>query len=130
MKRVLVVDDDTSATVLVESTLLRLGCEVTVAKDGCKVVRKAIGETFDAAVIGIDMTDCEGLDAIEAIKMVDPEIRIVVVGFGDVERLREAAESAGATDFLPKPIDDARAALTLMAAISDGPCGDCCTTER
>ena len=129
MKRVLVVDDNTSATFLVELTLLRLGCEVTVVRDGCTAVKKAIGETFDAAVINFEMTDCEGLDAIKAIQMVDPNIRVVVVGPGEVEGLQKAAKDAGAYGFLQKPINDKLAAVTLGAAVSDAPCGNCCGVD-
>ena len=104
---VLVVDDQE----LVRRSLGRLlradGHEIHYASDGAEAIEayaKADPKP-DVILLDLDMPNVSGAEALDRLKVMDPDVRVVLVsGYYDEERKRRLL-GAGATAFLAKPVD-------------------------
>lgn len=102
--KVLVVDDH---------TLLRRGIIDILAKeeslevvgeaaDGLEAIEKAKELTPDVILMDLNMPRCNGLDAIQAIRVEIPEVNILVLTISETESDLVAAMKFGATGYLLK----------------------------
>ncbi len=103
-KRVLVVDDEPSTRLLLREALEVLGMEVTEACDGAEAIYHSLQNTFDLTTMDIIMPNVDGLDAIRAMRMVDPNYRIVVISSCQDPEHTEAVRALGVHQSVPKPI--------------------------
>jgi DNA-binding NtrC family response regulator len=103
--RVLVVDDEPLQLELVRGFLVRRGFDVLTAGDG-----ESARELFRASPVDVIVTDqkmpgLSGLELLEAVRAIDPEVAVIVVtAYGTIEDA-VAAIRAGATDYLTKPLN-------------------------
>lgn len=111
-KEVLVVDDDLRNIFALTSALEGRGCVVTIARDGIEAVAAAEkgperGGKFDAILMDLMMPRMDGLEAIRRIRKLDlyREVPIVALTAKAMKEDHERCIEAGATDYLPKPID-------------------------
>jgi DNA-binding response OmpR family regulator len=100
---------------IIRSVLLQSGLEVFVAGDGQEAV--LLAEQFVARLVLLDigMPRMNGLLACQAIRMLPgyADVPIVILtGYTD-ERMRQAAEQVGASDFLTKPFRPDELSLRL-----------------
>ena len=108
--RILVVDDEPDLEQLVRQRMrreIRSGQFVMeFAHDGLEALAKLDQQDrFDIVLSDINMPQMDGLDLLERIPSVDPDVRAVVVSaYGDMKNIR-AAMNRGAFDFVTKPID-------------------------
>ena len=115
--RVLVVDDDPSARVLLERWLGAQGFAVLKAADGAEAL-EAIREEHPALVLlDLQMPGLSGLDVLRALREdgLDPTV-IVVTAHGTLENAVEAMR-AGAYDFVPKPVDPKHLEVVVTKAL-------------
>ena len=107
-KRVLVIDDDPDARVLVQSLLEAEGFEVRTAADGREGLDLQDGEPADVVVTDIFMPNKDGLETIQELRRKFPHTSIVVVsGGGSATRnidYLHIARLLGATHTLQKPV--------------------------
>ena len=102
---VMVVDDEESVREGSQRILKRMGFEVRVAKrgdEGLEILEKA-----RPAIVLLDlkMPGMDGMEVLERIKAVDPEIQVIVItGYATVETAIQAMKQ-GAYDFIPKPFE-------------------------
>ena len=112
-KKILIVDDEETNLKLLVSLLRPLGYETETAYNGVEAVRKTKGYRPDLLLLDLMMPDMDGYEACNLIKS-DDEIKnvpvIIITALSDRES-RLKGLSAGANDFLSKPID--RAELTI-----------------
>ena len=115
--RVLVVDDDQTLCEAMETTLRRRGLEImwrTSAHDAFELVA---GQDFDVILTDLAMATMSGIELCERILTIRPDVPVVIVsGHASVETAI-AAIRAGAYDFIVKPVDERRLALTVSRAI-------------
>jgi len=102
--RVLVVDDDS----LLRSSLRRgffvSGCVVSVADDRTSGLAVARREILDAAVVDLRLGNESGLELIDSIRAIQPQVKVVVVsGYLSVD-LTVSAVQRGAAHVLLKPV--------------------------
>jgi diguanylate cyclase (GGDEF)-like protein/PAS domain S-box-containing protein len=104
--KILVVDDDATARVLMRAALRKSGFEVTLAESGQAGVLAFNTGTFDMVMLDVDMPDMTGHEVCTLLRaQADPLLPIVMVtGLDDVESV-EKAYLSGATDFIAKPIN-------------------------
>lgn len=107
--RVLVVDDNRTNLLLVESVLKREGVEVTVAGDGQQALEilRARPDYFQVVIMDVQMPVMDGLTATRAIRA-DAALRdLPVIAFtaGVLPEERQAALEAGVNVFLAKPVE-------------------------
>jgi CheY-like chemotaxis protein len=119
--KVLLVDDD-MRTVYALSALLRAkGAEVFVADTG-RAALQALDEHPDAEIVLMDMMMPE-MDGYEAMRQIRTDERfhalpIVALTAKVMQGDRDRCLEAGATDYLPKPIDPDRLFALLQTKLS------------
>ena len=95
MSRILVVDDDKSVRLSIQSWLERDGHEVIVEESGRDAIEALTRTTFDLVIVDIFMPGMDGLQTIKAFHHHSPNLPIIVMsGF----MFRDT--SAPAPDFL------------------------------
>jgi CheY-like chemotaxis protein len=110
-KKVLVVDDDVRNVFAMSSALEGKGLDVIYAENGKRAL-ETLRRTPDIGVILMDimMPEMDGFAAMKAIRN-EPSYRaapIIAVTAKALKEDREKCIRAGASDYLPKPIDTAK----------------------
>lgn len=104
---ILVVDDDPTLRMLARATLEKAGFRVEEADDGEQALRKFIKHHPAVIMMDVEMPKLNGYEACKRIRedAVGAHVPILMVtGLEDIESVNRAY-SAGATDFLSKPIN-------------------------
>ncbi len=109
-KRVLVVDDDVRNVFAMSSALEGKGLDVIYAENGKRAL-ELLRATPDVGVILMDvmMPEMDGFEAIRAIRK-EPSYKtapIIAVTAKALKEDREKCIAAGASDYVPKPVDTA-----------------------
>lgn len=106
MEKILVVDDDVTARVLMRAALCTCGYEVSLAEGGEDALRQFQARGFDMVMLDIDMPDLSGYAVCAAMRaQVGRSLPILMVtGMNDVQSV-ECAYRSGATDFISKPFN-------------------------
>lgn len=103
---ILVVDDDPTLRILVRATLEKAGFRVEEATDGEQALEKFIEHNPAMILMDVEMPKLDGYESCKRIRAdaVGAHIPILMVtGLEDIDSI-DRAYSAGATDFIPKPI--------------------------
>ncbi|MAK62156.1 MAG: PleD family two-component system response regulator [Ponticaulis sp.] len=106
--RVLVVDDILANRKLLQAKLSHEYFEVVTASNGREAIDAAITESPDIILLDVMMPEMDGFEACEILKTSQDTAHIPVVmvtALGDREH-RLKGLTAGADDFLTKPVDD------------------------
>ncbi|MFQ5876659.1 MAG: response regulator [Acidobacteriota bacterium] len=102
--RVLVIDDDRQILQFLNDALAAKGYAVETCDGGRAAVLLAQGSRFNVALCDIIMPGTGGLDVLEQLKTIDPDLEIIVMtGHGTLENAIESLRK-GAFDFLQKPL--------------------------
>ena len=112
---VLVVEDESAIRVLMSRALEREGFDVVEASNGEHALRVARTGGIEVAIIDLGLPDMSGLDLIPGLRLLLPELHVIIVsGAGsEVERVRGLF--AGADDYLVKPISLRELSARLIA---------------
>jgi len=101
--RILVVDDEQGIREGCKRALSPEGYVVDGAEDGKIGLQKVKKNAYDLLLVDLMMPGISGLELIEKIHLIDPEvILIVITGYATIETAVEAMKR-GAYDYLPKP---------------------------
>ncbi len=102
----LAVDDDPTTRKLVQAVLSKHGYEVLLAPTGQDGVDTFISHRPDLVLMDVQMPGMNGFDACALIRQLDGHATpiIMLTGSEDLESI-ESAFTAGATDFITKPIN-------------------------
>ena len=84
------------------------------ARSGREVIERAFQLRPDIVILELDLPGIGGLEAIRIIRRTDPEVRFVIVSALDYFNYAAEAMSAGADEYLLKPVSDAE----LLEALS------------
>jgi two-component system response regulator AtoC len=103
--RVLLVDDEEEITFPIATFLEAKGYPVTVTNDGAEGLRLAATAQFPLIVADIYIDRVTGLDILKAAKRTTPSSAVILMTAKGSVRTTVEAESSGAFDYLPKPID-------------------------
>lgn len=105
MMKVLIVDDNAEMRRLLRSLVTRQVEAVYECEDGAQAVDAYATEHLTAAdwvLMDIEMPRVDGLEATRQLKSIWPDARVCIVTGYDRPELREAAKTAGASDFIAK----------------------------
>jgi CheY-like chemotaxis protein/HAMP domain-containing protein len=108
--RILVVDDDIRNIYAMTALLERGRAEVTVVESGSEALTLLAQKTdFEIILMDIMMPIMDGYDTIRAIRALDQftSIPIIAVTAKAMAGERQRCLDAGATDYIPKPVDSA-----------------------
>ncbi|MBI3393619.1 MAG: sigma-54-dependent Fis family transcriptional regulator [Nitrospirae bacterium] len=115
--RALVVDDDPHSREVLQEILERNQFEVVTADGGEAAIAAARESPFDILLTDLRMPNQDGIEVLEAIRDINPDIvGIVLTGFGTIETAVRAVK-AGAFEYLTKPFKVDEVVLTVQRAI-------------
>ena len=101
--KILISDDSKLLRKKLREELENLGCEVIEAENGKEAVMKDLQEQPDGVILDIVMPEVGGIEALQVIKEVNPEIPVVMrASAGTPQKLMETLK-LGALDFIQKP---------------------------
>jgi diguanylate cyclase (GGDEF)-like protein/PAS domain S-box-containing protein len=104
--KILVADDEGTQRLLTEQYLQQAGFDVVLAEDGAAAIELFVSERPDLLLLDVKMPGIDGFGACQRIRELPygKSVPIVMVtGLEDTESI-EQAFSAGATDFITKPV--------------------------
>lgn len=117
MAKVLIVDDDRSIRKTLRNILEYEKYEVEESTDGLDCLARIKQQDFDLIVLDIKMPRMDGMEALERIQALKPDIPVVMIsGHGTIDTAVEAVKN-GAFDFIQKPPDLNRLLITLRNAL-------------
>jgi diguanylate cyclase (GGDEF)-like protein/PAS domain S-box-containing protein len=104
--RILVVDDELTARLLMRAALEKAGFEVVLAENGTAALTQFQAQACDLVMLDVEMPDMNGYQVCAQLRAdIGDELPIVMVtGMDDLQSI-ERAFDAGATDFIAKPIN-------------------------
>lgn len=114
MKRILIADDASFMRQMIRDIIEPEGYEVVgEASDGVEVMDQFLELRPDLVMMDIVMPKRSGIDAVKAIKAVDPGATVVMCSALGQEMLVTEAMEAGAKDFIVKPFKPDAVLATL-----------------
>lgn len=113
---ILVVDDERGVRDMLAHELEKEGYRVVTAQDGAQALERLRAEAFQLVISDVKMPNLGGLEALAAIKKINPDVEVILVtGYATVDDA-VAAMKQGAYDFVQKPFHmDALRALVEKA---------------
>jgi len=114
---ILIVDDDRDMCELAEAFLRPRGFQVAWRTSAEEAIRLFETQEFDAVVTDLNMPRINGIELCRRMLGIRPDVPVIVMtGFGSMEAAIDAIR-AGAHDFVTKPVEMERLALTLSNAV-------------
>jgi DNA-binding NtrC family response regulator len=102
---ILIADDERSIRLMLETGLTLNGFRVTSVRNGREALNAASAGKFDAVLSDIYMPDLGGLDLVDALRALDPNLPIVLMTAQGSLQVAVDAVTRGASDFIGKPFD-------------------------
>lgn len=120
MGRILIVDDVADNRAILGRRFQRRGYEIAEAESGLRALEMIAAETFDAVLLDVMMPDMNGLDVLARIRehhSLEMLPVIMVTGKTESEDIVKAL-TAGANDYITKPVDFAVALLRVSTQVA------------
>ena len=100
---ILVVDDEEVMRDVLATLLSQVGYRVVLAESGPKGLELARGQAFDAAIVDVMLPELGGLEVLEELKKIDPDLVVLMItAYASVETAITAIKK-GAFDYVAKP---------------------------
>jgi len=117
MEKILYADDELDVREIVKSILTKEGYEVIVAKDGSEALSLAKSNTPDLVILDYQMPGLNGIEVCRALKKDNATKTISVMMVTAYPNEKEGSLSAGAVDFITKPVDKIDLLLRIRSAL-------------
>jgi two-component system, chemotaxis family, chemotaxis protein CheY len=118
--KILVVDDSGLARRLVRKILEELGHEVEEVSDGTQALERYVLNHHDAVVLDLLMHGMYGMEVLQKLKELNPELPVIVVT-ADIQRTtRDQVKEAGAVAMVNKPVTKEQLSEVLTIILSGG----------
>ena len=103
MERILVVEDELKISRIIELQLKFAGYKTDTAFDGAEAIIKASQNNYNLILMDVMMPKMDGITACNAIKKINPEIKIIMLtAKDDIQDVISGLDS-GADDYVTKP---------------------------
>jgi two-component system response regulator HydG len=114
---ILVVDDDTAHRTMLRTLVGGWGYKIAEAEDGEGAIARVRERAYDLVLMDVRMLKVSGLEALAAIKNLNPAIPVVIMtAYSSVETAVDALKQ-GAHDYLTKPLDFDKLRITIERAM-------------
>lgn len=118
MATILLADDLAFIKMVQKEILSKAGYTVVGdASDGVEVIEKYKKLKPDVVIMDITMPKMDGLNALKAIRQLDPNARVIVCSALGQQQLIIEAIKLGARDFIVKPFDPERLGAAIQKAL-------------
>lgn len=118
-KTILVVDDAAFMRMMIRDILSREGYVIQEAVSGRDAIEKYRETRPDMVTLDITMPEVDGIEALRAIRQMDPDARVLMVSAMGQQKLIVDALEAGAADFLVKPFQPTKVLQTVKKCLED-----------
>jgi len=103
--KILIVDDEVAFANTLAQRLQIRGIKVGIAYDGEQALSKLKKEELDVVVLDLKMPGMDGMEVLQEIKRVYPNIQVIMLTGHGTDKDEEQAKKLGGFDFLNKPVD-------------------------
>lgn len=117
MNKILIVDDDDEIRELLEFDLSKSGYSTTVANNGLDGLNIALNNDFDIVLLDVMMPKMNGFQVCHNIKMVKPDLPILLLTAKGTIQDKTQGFNLGADDYLVKPFDIQEVLLRVRALL-------------
>ena len=101
--KILITDDSKMLRRKLRADLEGLGCEVVESTNGKDAVMMFLKDEFDGVILDIVMPEVGGIEALQLMKEVKPDIPIVMLSSSGTPQKLMQTLKMGALDFIQKP---------------------------
>jgi len=115
--RILVIDDDAGLREALGEFLRTRGYATRLAVDGVGGMAAVMEDAPDVVLLDIEMPGLNGVAALNAIRAMAPDLKVIMVSGTTDTDLSKRALAAGAFDYVTKPIDFAYLTQSLETAV-------------
>ena len=113
---VLVVDDEEVMREVLQTLLVREGCEVSTAVNGDEGIALARGRRFDVAVVDVMMPGIDGIETLDRLRRLDEDLPVILItAYASLENAI-AAMKRGAFDYITKPFKNEEVLVVVRNA--------------
>lgn len=114
---ILIVDDEDAQRNILKGHLEKKGYKIFTAASGTEGIKSIQSNIIDIVLSDFKMPDKTGLEVLEEVKKINPEISFVILtAYGTIENAVRAM-SLGAFDYISKPVDLDELALMIERII-------------
>lgn len=119
MAKILIVEDDTTFSQLLEGFLRKHGHNITTAKNIKSALKHISEDTFDFLLLDYRLPDGTGMDVLEKVRENSGNIPVIIMtSFNDVRTAVKAMQS-GAFDYITKPVNPEELLMIMGEAMRD-----------
>ena len=116
---ILIVDDEPAILSTLSAILTDEGYRVQTAEEGEGALQKVQADSPDLVLLDVWMQQSDGLDVLKKMKVICPEIVVIVMsGHGSIETAVKAIKR-GAYDYIEKPLSMEKVLLMLQHALTE-----------
>ena len=108
--RILIVDDSSLVRLYYRDTLEKAGFEVEQAINGIEAMEKVLTQTYDLAIVDINMPRMDGISFVRSLRRSSPDVASLPALMITTEAGQQDiidARTAGANFYLVKPVSEA-----------------------
>jgi DNA-binding NtrC family response regulator len=117
--RILIADDEKVQRDLLAGALRKDGYHVVTVPSGDVAVETVRREDFDVALLDLKMPGISGIEAMQEIHKVNPEIAVIIItAFGTVDTAVQSIRE-GAYDYITKPVDLTKLRVQIKRGIEN-----------
>ncbi|MGC0146048.1 response regulator [Peribacillus castrilensis] len=111
--KILIVDDQFGIRILLNEVLHKEGYETFQAANGIQALEVLNNHSPDLVLLDMKITGMDGIEILKRMKVVDPDIRVIIMtAYGELDMIQEAKDLGAMTHFAkPFDIDDIRKAV-------------------
>jgi response regulator RpfG family c-di-GMP phosphodiesterase len=115
--KILIVDDEVAILKILHQKLETLGYDCSTESDGLRAVHRTKGERYNLILLDIKMPYVSGTELLRGLKLIDPDMSVVMIsGIDSIELVRRTLRE-GAYDYLVKPLNLEELELTVRRAL-------------
>ncbi len=118
-KKIFIVDDDKQICLILSELIKKEGFEATVAYEGEKALKVLRSETPDLMLVDMMLPGMDGMEVLQQVKELDPELPVVFITAHADARGAVKAIKAGAHDYLSKPFDNHEVIRVVHRALAE-----------
>ncbi len=119
MKKIFVIDDSVPTLKLIHKILENSGYTVFKFSDASTALSQIKSETPDLIIMDIEMPKMNGLEALQLMKRIEPNLKVVIMtAYADLEKIHYFLEN-GVIDFIAKPFSLNEINTVLAHVFSD-----------
>ena len=117
--RILVVDNEEAQREQLAGFLKKQGFGATTAGSGWEAIEICLDKSFEVALIDLKMPEMDGIELLEKLRQIDPEIQVIMMtAYGSVETAVDAMR-LGAYHYVSKPINLKEVELLINKALDN-----------